>query len=115
MTDQLSLLDPAARSTDPPTSHAAAAAVAPHAPAQRMIVLDAIVALDDRFGQGATAYEAQLWLEEHRSEFRWQQNVVSKRITDLVRLGLVTDSAVTRPGSSAVRLTVWFPTGASPP
>lgn len=97
---------PLVRTTDPETSHAAAASIVPGLSTQRAQVLALIQQVDGIYSDGgATAYEVAA-----RSEI--QQSVVARRMTDLHQLGLVRDSGRTRPGSSGRQLIIWMLTEA---
>lgn len=94
---------PAARSTDPATSHEAAAAVTPRAPAHRVV---ALLALAEAGSNGLTDYEL-----EARTGIR--QTSIGCRRKDLVRLGLVFErltyegEPVRRPGPTGALCQVW--------
>ena len=95
-TDQPTLFDQLARTTDPDTSHSAAASMIDHLGHQRRQVMACIGVVG-----GATAYEVA-------ERLGLQQNVVARRCTDLRELGRIIDSGRRRPGSSGRLGIVWI-------
>lgn len=104
MTDTLPF-PPAARVTDPATSHQALASMRDHLSAQQALVL-AVVRTHPRYG--VTAWEVvQVVRESHGMDL--QQNVVARRLTDLERADLIEPAPYTRPGRSHRQLRVYLP------
>lgn len=95
MTGQLSLLDPAARVTDPATSHQAAADARPHAGNDRDLVL------------GILRQHGPLTDFEIAAIAGRQQTSLGCRRKDLCRLGLVEWAGTTRPSPSGSPARVW--------
>lgn len=88
----------ASRATDPWTARAAAHSMeGPVIRDQQRLVLHA-VQVCCRFVDDVTAYEA--WDLLHDQGNRIKENVVSKRLGELVEMGLVRLTGATRPGSS---------------
>jgi hypothetical protein len=101
---------PRARRTDPPTSKAAAEAIAPALGEQMRRVLWAVCEMERTGSLGATAHEIVMRLAYTGNAP--QQSVVARRLTDLRDRGLVTDSGWTREGASARQLIAWCATEA---
>ncbi len=81
---------PNVRPSDPQTSKDAAESMKPALSTQRRSVLSYVIA---KGSDGATAYEIAVSLGA-------QQNVISRRLTDLVQLGLAEPNGRLRPGAT---------------
>ncbi len=99
--DQLDMFPETAqrvRTTDPATSHAAAAAV--DVPARAGEVLAALRSLP-------TATPSELVVRLRRTGIDMDQNCVARRLGDLEAAGLAARTGDTRPGRSGRQQTVW--------
>lgn len=98
MTPAQQTLDYPARNADPDTSHISAAV---DRRVDREIVLECL-----RFNGGwGTAGQVTEWL--NRGERQWQRNVVSSRLSQLRRRGLVEDSSERADGEGNRPTIVW--------
>ena len=100
------------RPSDPDTSHAAAASIAPVLSAQRRDVLAAAAAVADANPHRTGATAAEIVMRLAYTGRAPQQSVVARRLSDLRDLGLVVDSGARRPGTSARALIAWQVTDA---
>lgn len=87
---------PVARRTDPDTSHYAARSMVGEAAAQRLRVLDAL----RRRPAGMTCADVDLFIG-------WRETTASRRMPELLKLGLVIDSGLRRDTPSGRSAIVW--------
>ncbi len=103
MTDTPTLFDapaqPAARNTDPSTSHTAAASLAgPPLRHEQARVIVALADLGGRGNTGGTPHDLARWLAH--GSVPPAENCVASRLSELERTGLVARDGSTRPGGS---------------
>jgi len=99
-----------ARATDPDTSHDAAASLDPATlAAQQLRVLRALHRASQRHAEGGCTVSecvTRMTLDEPHLQVP-QRNIVGRRITDLVELGLVADSGERRMAPTRRNQIVW--------
>lgn len=100
--DPAPLWVPVARTTDPPTSHQAAAHAATKAGTMRALALRALVQAGE---YGLTDFELARVTDS-------QQTSIGKRRGELVRMGYVEATGTTRPAPSGLPAMVWRVTAA---